>query len=262
METNRWNNYRKANDKFPEVRRNELQLMLTKVNPKKGEIIVEAGTGNGYLTFPIAQKVGKDGKVITYDIIPENLAEVKDLNKKFKLPIEIRQQKTSYDFEEQDSSVDKVVSIASFHHYDDKSKKTGFSGRLRALKEFARILKKNGKLIIGDVGKNTVSHKYFDAIDTPKYCFPNGHPHDFLSKKEIQDLCSQAGFTIEAYEVVHVPWTFESEEQAKEFLHTIHNASCSPEESFEHAKKYLNFWKENDLYYLDWELFYLVAVKK
>ena len=83
-----------------------------------------------------------------------------------------------------------------------------------------------------------------------------------MSKKEIEDLCSQAGFKIEAYEIVHVPWTFESEEQAKEFLHTIHNASCSPEESFEHAKKYLNFWKENDLYYLDWELFYLIAVKK
>lgn len=261
METNRWNNYRKANDDFPDVRTKELQLMLTKVNPREGEIIVECGTGNGYLTFPIAQKVG-NGKLITYDVTTENLDAVKELNKKFNLPVEIKQQETSYDFEEPDSSVDKVISIASFHHYDNKSEKTGFSGRLKALKEFSRILKKDGKLIIGDVGKNTVSHKYFDAIDNPEYCFPTGHPHDFLSKEEIYDLCSQAGFEVLSYEVVHVPWTFDSEEQAKNFLNTIHNAKCSPEESFEHAKKYLNFWKENDLYYLDWELFYLVAKKK
>jgi len=235
--------------------------MLIKVNPQEGEIIVECGTGNGYLTFPIAQKVG-NGKLITYDVTTENLNAVRKLNNKYNLPIEIKQQKTTYDFEEQDSSVDKVISIASFHHYDNKSEKTGFSGRLKALKEFNRILKKDGILIIGDVGKNTVSHKYFDSIDNPKYCFPTGHPHDFLSKDEIYNLCSQAGFEVLTYEVVHVPWMFDSKKQAKNFLHTIHNAKCSPKESFEHAKKYLNFWKENDLYYLDWELFYLVAKKK
>ena len=236
--------------------------MLKKVNPKSGEIIVECGTGNGYLTFPIAQKVGKNGKVITYDIISENLDAVRKSNKKFNLPIEIKQQKTSYELKEQNSSVDKVISIASFHHYDDKSKETGFSGRLKALKEFNRILKKNGKLIIGDVGKETVSSKYFNAIDNPRYCFPNGHPHYFLSEEEIKNLCEKTGFKIESYEVVHTPWTFDNEEQAKEFLHTIHNAKCSPDESLNHARQYLNFWEEDGKYYLDWELFYLVAVKK
>ncbi len=259
MDKNRWNNYRKANDNFPEVRRRELQLMLKKINPQIGDIIVEAGTGNGYLTFPVAQKVGKNGKVITYDIISNNLSEVRKLNKKFKLPIDIKQQETSYDFDEQNSSVDKVISIASFHHYDNRS--TGFSGRLKALKEFNRILKNNGRLIIADIGKTTVSSKYFNEIDDPKYCFPNGHPHEFLSRKEIQDLCIQTGFKIESYEVAQVPWTFDTEEQAKQFLHTIHNATCSPEESFQHAKEHLNFWKEGGKYYLDWELFYFVAIK-
>lgn len=261
MEINRWNNYRKANDKFPEVRSEELNLMLKKVNPKNGEIIVEAGTGNGYLTFPIAKKVGKTGAVITYDIIKENLEEVRELNSKFRLPIQVRNQKSSYDFQENNESVDKVISIASFHHYDDRSKKTGFSGRLKALKEFNRILKNNGTLIIGDVGRNTVSAKYFNAIDDPRYCYPNGHPHDFLDKAEIEMLCNKSGFFIDDYEVIHVPWTFDSEEQAKEFLHTIHNAKCSPEESLGHAKKYLKFWKKAGKFYLDWELFYLVAKK-
>jgi len=262
MEKNRWNNYRKANDKFPEVRRKELKLMLEKVNPMPKEIIVEAGTGNGYLTFPIAKKVGEDGKIITYDIIKENLDEVRELNNNLKLPIETKTQEESYDFKEDDKSVDKVISIASFHHYDDRPKKVGFSGRLKALKEFNRILRRDGKLIIGDVGKGMVSAKYFDAIDEPKYCYPNGHPHDFSDKKEIDELCDKSGFIIDSYDVVHVPWTFDSQDQAREFLHTIHNAKCSPEESLEHAKKYLKFWGKDDVYYLDWELFYLVARKE
>lgn len=170
-------------------------------------------------------------------------------------------QKNSYEFKEKNNSVDKVVSIASFHHYDNRSKNTGISGRLKALKEFNRILKEKGKLIIGDVGKNTVSARYFNAIDNPKYCYPTGPPHDFPDKKEIQILCDKSGFNIQSYEVVHVPWTFDNEKQAKEFLHTIHNAQCSQEESFEYAKKYLKFWKENNKYYLDWELFYLIANK-
>ena len=64
MKTNRWYNYRKANNKFPKVRKKELELMLTKVNPQSGEIIIECGIGNGYLTFPVARKVGEKGKVI------------------------------------------------------------------------------------------------------------------------------------------------------------------------------------------------------
>lgn len=133
---------------------------------------------------------------------------------------------------------------------------------MKVLKEFNRILKKDGKLIIGDVGKNTVSAKYFDAIDNPKYCFPNGHPHDFPNKKEMEKLCNKAEFIIESYEVVHVPWIFDSAAQAREFLHTVHNAKCSPEESLKHAKKYLRFSKKGSKYYLDWELFYLIARKK
>lgn len=85
----RWENYRKANDKFPEVRQNELKFMLRKINPKPADIILEAGTGNGYLTFPIAQNLAK-GKIITYDIIKDNLSQVRKLNKKFKLPIIIK----------------------------------------------------------------------------------------------------------------------------------------------------------------------------
>lgn len=237
MSETRWKNYRKANDSFPEVRRNELEYMLDIINAKAEEIIVEAGTGNGYLTFPLAEGVGKSGKILTYDIVLENLDEVNKTNKIHQLSIETRAQKDTYEFQEADSTVDKVVSIASFHHYDTRTEGSGFSGRLRALMEFNRILKDSGHLFIADVGKETVSATYFNAIDNPQYCFPNGHPHDFLSKEEIYDLCEKANFRVVQYETRHVPWIFTTIDEAKEFLHTIHNARCTPEESFELAKK-------------------------
>ena len=89
----RWANYRKANDNSPEVRKSELDLMLKRVNPRDGEIILECGTGNGYLTFPIAKKVRKGGQVITYDVIEENLKSVRIKNKDKKLPIKVKKQK-------------------------------------------------------------------------------------------------------------------------------------------------------------------------
>ena len=137
----RWANYRKANDNSPEVRKSELDLMLKRVNPRDGEIILECGTGNGYLTFPIAKKVRKGGQVITYDVIEENLKSVRIKNKDKKLPIKVKKQKLSYKFNEESNFFDKIISIAAFHHYDNLLEKTGFSGRLRALGEFNRILK-------------------------------------------------------------------------------------------------------------------------
>ncbi len=57
----RWENYRKANSDKPHARENELAKIFTLINPQKGEKIWEVGTGNGYLTFPIAEAVGNMG---------------------------------------------------------------------------------------------------------------------------------------------------------------------------------------------------------
>jgi hypothetical protein len=44
-------------------------------------------------------------------------------------------------------------------------------------------------------------------------------------------------------------------------VHTIHNAKCTAEESFEVAKNVLGFKKVNEHYELGWELFFLTAIK-
>lgn len=256
----RWNNYRLANTRFPKVRKKELLTQLKLTSPKKGETIAEVGTGNGYLTFVLANKVGNKGRIITYDYQKSNLNFVNNHNKKG-LPITTIHQNLNYDFEISSETVDKRSSIATLHHYDDRSKGTGTKGRERAIKEFYRILKKGGKLVIGDVAHETPTQKYFDSIDNPIDCSPNGHPHDFLYKGLAIKLCKKAGFKKIKFKIEKVPWEFESEKQAGEFLHTIHNSKCSPKKSLDNAKRTLKFWKENNKFYLEWELFYLTAEK-
>lgn len=82
----RWGNYRKANNDKPLVRKNELKEIFGLLHPLKGEVIFEVGTGNGYLTFPIAQSIG-NGKVVTADISTDNLLSVEKRNTD-NLPIE------------------------------------------------------------------------------------------------------------------------------------------------------------------------------
>ena len=134
-------------------------------------------------------------------------------------------------------------------------------GRKRIVSEFYRVLRKGGRVVIGDVAKNTTAQRHFDAIDNPIYCAPRGHPHDFLDKKSAIELFQVAGFKKIHFEIDSTPWIFKDEKEAQTFLHTIHNAKCSPEESLKIAKEHLLFRITKRGFELGWELFFLTAAK-
>src|SRR3989338_2252593 len=118
-ENERWENYRLANSRFPKVRQAELSRQLELTNPQQGETIVEVGTGNGYLTFELAKAVGKNGKIITFDYQKPNIDFVEQANQG-KFPIQTVHQTLDYNLSLTDESIDKVSTIATLHHYDDR----------------------------------------------------------------------------------------------------------------------------------------------
>lgn len=255
----RWEKYRRANSERPEARERELQRLFSLLNPAVGERIWEVGTGNGYLTFPLAEAVGSSGKVFTTDSIESNVFDVVVRNRERKLPIEA--QVVGRPGTHLPEMVDAVTSIATLHHYDNRTSATGDKGRRAVFKEFFQALRPGGRVVIADVLHGTNTQKYFDAIDDPRFCAPHGHPHDFFTKASLVQVAEEAGFQDVSVAVESVPWQFESLAQAKQFVHTIHNATCSPEESFELAQRILGFTNKNTHHELGWELFYLTACK-
>jgi len=259
-EQQRWSNYRSANKRFPSVRTAEITELVRQANIRPGETVLEVGTGSGIATYPLARAVGNTGKILTFDTTKDNLIDVVLRNTEALTIIPVPQS-TEYNFPVPTNSVDAVANIAALHHYDDRSKGTGYSGRQKALTEFYRMLKPGGRLIIADVAKGTPAHNYFDACDNPIHCAPRGHPHDFLSESEAQMLCKKAGFKKASYSIKPTPWRFTDETQAKEFLHTLHNSQCIPEESLELAKKHLPYKQVDQGVEMGWSLFYLEAHK-
>ncbi len=261
----RWDNYRKANSSKPSARENELSKIFALVNPQNGQKILEVGTGNGYLTFPLAQAVGQTGEVVTTDVNEGNIKDVIVKNEAHKLnlvPVLLPPKAGLLVDAKYQNYFDVVTTIATFHHFDNRDEKTGDSGRVAALKCFYQNLKVGGRLVIADVYHGAISQKFFDAIDNPEHCHPLGHPHDFFTTEQLLKVVQDAGFKNIKIETASVPWKFVSSEEAMNFIHTIHNAKCSPEESIAVADKHLGLKQVNDHYELGWELFFLVAEKR
>lgn len=114
------------------------------VNPLSGERILEFGFGTAQNIILLKQK-NKDASVQGVDIDPKikSIAEHKLQKRGMSVPLHL------YDGNKlpfADNSFDKVFSSLVFHQLDRETK-------LHCLKELHRVLKPNGKMIIGDWGR-------------------------------------------------------------------------------------------------------------
>ena len=265
----RWNTFLSAHTEFPNARWEEAQRMLNHVQPQSRERFIEFSTGGGYLTLPLAW-AAKPGEVITYDVFAGNLASIRQVITEQELAITPKlftfPDNYIYGFEEERESIDKVVSLATFHHCDVRKTSyhpidTGIQGRLSIFQEAARVLVPKGRIIIGDVAENTAAQKYFDAIQEPRYCHPMGHPHAFLTEKLVDQLCQQSHLSLREHKIESTPWHFETKDQIVAFLHRLHNAQCSLQELEAIIERYLPIQKTQRGVEVLWELCFIVAEK-
>ena len=261
-EIHRWKSYRRANDRFPRARAAELEETCRLASVRGGETVAEFGVGSGLLTFPIAAAAAPLGRVFGFDVSSENLVSVMLANETALPIIPVQWSPVDSGRAAPDGdAVDCVVTLATFHHFDNRSMRTGTRGRQTAAAAFHRLLKRGGRLVIGDVAGGTPPQRYFDAIDDPRYCYPNGHPHDFLTASEMKELLEGAGFTEVVVAIRSVPWVFASKDEAVEFLGVMHNAKCSPEEVRALVDAHLRFDQSPGRCVLQWELLFAQARK-
>lgn len=149
--------------------------------PVKSEMkILDLGTGNGYLSFPIA-KSHSDVSIVGLDIVEKAL----EVNR---IKTEIENIKNisfiTYDghsFPFADNEFDMVISRYALHHFPDIQK---------SISEVSRVLKSGGFLFISDPMPNADDTSRF--VDEYMQLKKDGHIK-FYTKAEWKQICKKSG---------------------------------------------------------------------
>jgi SAM-dependent methyltransferase len=149
----------------------------------------------------------------------------------------------------QDNSIDAIVSLASLHH-------TTHSERIMFYEECFRILRPHGRLIIGDVVKDSPQAEWLNVF-VNKYN-PSGHNGLFWSVDDC-DLMKTAGFDVD-FSLHSYTWDFDSHTDMVDFSrHLFGLENVSDAIIKDGLRDYLHV--ECDSNYIKWKLGYFVGRK-
>lgn len=236
--------YRECLKEFPHARDEEINAIKKYLAPKDYETILEVGAGSGHLSEVLSKSL-LNGKLIVSDPSAEQLQEVISAKN-----IQVLNESAD-NLSLEKETVDAICSLGAMHHCFNKTK---------AFQNFARILKKNGRLVIADVFHGSKLAKHFD-VQVAKYCI-TGHEVMFWTDEFVESLCFLTGFEKPKISKLNVHWKFQTKEDIGIFLYKIHAMTkTTPHECLRGAEEILGINKKTDAYYLDWPLKIIVTNK-
>lgn len=233
--------YKKALREFPEARKEDIKAMERFLSPQPDEVIVEVGAGSGFFSSEIAAKCSF---LFVTDPSQEQLDGIEGDNISLQ---EASPEKISVP----ENSVDAVWSFGAMHHSFQKQ---------NSFHNFYKILKKGGRVVIGDVFAGSSLAKHFDDCVT-KYC-DTGHEVSFWSDEYAKSISAVAGFSkIEIHELPQ-KWWFNSKDEIAQFMYDIHAMVKTDKDTvLEGVENILGIKMEGEKYYINWPMKMIVLTK-
>lgn len=223
--TNREEQYVEAVEKHEHVLRFEFETAVKALELKSGETIVNIPSGGN----PLYKYIDP---CLNIHYIP--FEPIKDNSEFSRIPLV-------------SNSIDKIITLASFHHVHKEREDT--------FKEFYRILKQNGMLIIADVIEDTKQAKWLNGFVNEYNS--NGHNGLFLTERD-KLLAEVVGFTVEC-SIHKYDWIFKSDEEAVEFTKKLFGLNLLHDDTL--LLQYLTEILDYNDFKIEWQLMYLKCIK-
>ena len=163
-------------------RLNCLGNIIKELGIKPGYYVLDIGSGTGVLLPFLIAELGDEGKIVALDFSAEMLGQAKAKNFQ---PIVGFAQADVLAIPLADNSVDLAICNSAFPHFNDK---------VKALKEIARVLRNNGRLVICHTMSREILNRLHQSIGGAV-----AHhllPHEF----QLKGLIKQAGLKITHFE--------------------------------------------------------------
>jgi ubiquinone/menaquinone biosynthesis C-methylase UbiE len=204
---------------FPDVRLMDKNHVLNIAQVRENMSVLDFAAGTGYLSLPIAAKMGQAGSVTAVDISSVMLNQLKQKAEAANLLSKIQLVHTSDPnlSELKDDTFDCAVSLGGFHHVKNQ---------VEICQSIYRLLKPSGKAILMDFEDNTPVQVHFDTLVHENN--PTGqHLALFLSVSRARNLAHYAGCKNPKIEQLEFAWGFKSADALGHFFCTHHGLKCS-----------------------------------
>lgn len=234
---NRAKTYIYAQKTYPNVMKNEFQIALSHFDFKEDDLFLnipaDIGLIKNYIPNSIIYKPIELNKVFS-DLTGFKYASCDNI------PLE-------------NDSVDKILSLATLHHFDDIE-------REKLYKEYLRILKNDGVFVLADVLKGSKQDKWLNEFVDKNN--PYGHKGIFWNRNDSK-LMEKCGLSVTDVFTENYTWDFDNINSMCDYCKNLFGLKyLSFEEVLNGIKKYLEFKINKDgTCCFNWTLIYFKCKK-
>ena len=232
--------YNQATQLCPTARETERRLLIERLQPRPGEMVIDAPAGGGYLAEGLADW---GARVVCIEPSRHFAGGISDRFPTRVCPL------TAIDLP--DSNADKLGSLAGLHHLDDVA---GF------FSEAQRVLKRGGGVAVADVRVGTAVASFLNGFvdrwtDT-------GHEGRFFHDGELARLLGDAGFEGAEERFESFSWSFPDRQSMARYCHRLFGLTGTTAAHVEgELARAFHTWSDERGTHLLWSLIYASAYK-